>query len=123
MAMTRPTQGARTDLAPIGAMTARVIYADPPWRFLTRSVKGKGRSAEAWYDCMSLADIKALPVAQKMAAPDSLLLLWTTRHLSRAGVRRDPCLGLRLQDRCLHLGEVDQGRQGFPDGDGLPHAQ
>jgi N6-adenosine-specific RNA methylase IME4 len=78
MAMTRPTQGARTDLAPIGAMTARVIYADPPWRFLTRSVKGKGRSAEAWYDCMSLADIKALPVAQKMAASDSLLLLWTT---------------------------------------------
>jgi N6-adenosine-specific RNA methylase IME4 len=57
---------------------ACVILADPPWKFLTRSVKGKGRSAEAWYDCMTLADIKALPVAQ-MAAPDSLLLLWTTR--------------------------------------------
>jgi N6-adenosine-specific RNA methylase IME4 len=55
-----------------------VILADPPWKFLPRSVKGKGRSAEAWYDCMTLADIKALPVAQ-MAASDSLLLLWTTR--------------------------------------------
>jgi len=61
-----------------GATMACVILADPPWKFLTRSVKGKGRSAEAWYDCMTLADIKALPVAQ-MAAPDSLLLLWTTR--------------------------------------------
>jgi N6-adenosine-specific RNA methylase IME4 len=55
-----------------------VILADPPWKFLTRSVKGKGRSAEARYDCMTFADIKALPLAQ-MAAPDSLLLLWTTR--------------------------------------------
>jgi N6-adenosine-specific RNA methylase IME4 len=61
-----------------GTAMARVILADPPWKFLTRSVKGKGRSAEAWYDCMTLADITALPVAQ-MTAPDSLLLLWTTR--------------------------------------------
>jgi N6-adenosine-specific RNA methylase IME4 len=76
-----PDSAFQTSLSPSeerGCLTARVIYADPPWRFLTRSVKGKGRSAEAWYDCMSLADIKALPVAQKMAAPDSLLLLWTT---------------------------------------------
>ena len=36
----------------------RVIYADPPWTFATYSRKGKGRSAEAHYDCMSLADIK-----------------------------------------------------------------
>jgi hypothetical protein len=42
-----------------GATMACVILADPPWKFLTRSVKGKGRSAEAWYDCMTLADIKA----------------------------------------------------------------
>jgi hypothetical protein len=51
--------------------------------FRTRSVKGKGCSAEAWYDCMTLS-IKALPVAQ-MAAHDSLLLLWTTRtHVEQA---------------------------------------
>lgn len=40
----------------------RVIYADPPWRFDTYSQKGKGRSPERHYDCMSIADIKALPV-------------------------------------------------------------
>ena len=42
----------------------RVIYADPPWTFATYSRKGKGRSAEAYYNCMSLAEIRALPVAE-----------------------------------------------------------
>src|SRR5262244_2937164 len=58
----------------------RVIYADPPWTFATYSRKGKGRSAEAHYDCMSLGDIKALPVAE-WAADDCVLLLWTTDPL------------------------------------------
>ncbi|MGH7030677.1 MAG: MT-A70 family methyltransferase [Stellaceae bacterium] len=58
----------------------RVIYADPPWTFSTYSRKGKGRSAEAYYDCMSLADIKALPVAD-WAADDCVLLLWITDPL------------------------------------------
>jgi N6-adenosine-specific RNA methylase IME4 len=58
----------------------RVIYADPPWTFATFSRKGKGRSAEAHYDVMTLADIKALPVAD-WAARDCVLLLWTTDPL------------------------------------------
>jgi N6-adenosine-specific RNA methylase IME4 len=58
----------------------KVIYADPPWTFATYSRKGKGRSAEAHYDCMSLADIKALPVAD-WAADDCVLLMWVTDPL------------------------------------------
>ncbi len=58
----------------------KVIYADPPWTFATYSRKGKGRSAEAYYDCMSLADIKSLPVPE-WAADDCVLLLWTTDPL------------------------------------------
>lgn len=54
-----------------------VIYADPPWNFATYSPKGHGRSASAWYDTMSLDDIKALPVSEQ-AASDCVLLLWTT---------------------------------------------
>ena len=54
-----------------------VILADPPWTFATYSRKGKGRSAEAHYDCMSLADIKALPVGD-WAAADCALFLWIT---------------------------------------------
>jgi N6-adenosine-specific RNA methylase IME4 len=58
----------------------RVIYADPPWHFATYSDKGKGRSAEAHYDCLSIDDIKAFPVAA-WAAPDAVLLLWATDPL------------------------------------------
>jgi N6-adenosine-specific RNA methylase IME4 len=57
-----------------------VIYADPPWTFATYSRKGKGRSAEAYYNCMSLAEIKALPVAD-WAADNCVLLLWATDPL------------------------------------------
>ncbi len=61
-----------------------VVYADPPWNFSTWSGKGRGRSAAAHYDCMSQEDMKALPVAD-WAAPDSVLLTWTTdTHLPRA---------------------------------------
>jgi N6-adenosine-specific RNA methylase IME4 len=54
-----------------------VIAADPPWTFVTRSAKGKGRSAEQHYECMTLEDIKALPVAA-VAADRCALFLWTT---------------------------------------------
>jgi N6-adenosine-specific RNA methylase IME4 len=65
---------------PTRAGEYRVIYADPPWRFATYSDKGKGRSAEAHYDCLSLDEIKALPVAD-WAARDAVLLLWATDPL------------------------------------------
>lgn len=55
----------------------RVIYADPPWTFVTRSNKGKGRSPEQHYDCLDIDAIKQLPVAAH-AATDSALLLWAT---------------------------------------------
>jgi N6-adenosine-specific RNA methylase IME4 len=54
-----------------------LIMADPPWRFDLYSSKGEAKSAQAQYDCMSLDDIKALPVAD-LAAPDSCLFLWGT---------------------------------------------
>lgn len=60
------------------------ILADPPWSFLTRSDKGKDRSPEQHYNCMSLDEIKALPVAE-IAAKDCVLFLWTIdTHLPMA---------------------------------------
>lgn len=61
-----------------------VIYADPAWTFSTRSNEGKGRSPEQHYDCMSLEEIKALPV-QDLAAKDCVLLMWVIdTHLPMA---------------------------------------
>jgi N6-adenosine-specific RNA methylase IME4 len=62
-----------------------VIYGDPPWTFRTYSRKGKGRSAESFYDCMSTEAIMRLPVGE-LAAPDCLLALWTTFPHLRHGL-------------------------------------
>lgn len=53
----------------------QIIYADPPWTFKTYSAKGKGKSAEKHYPCMTLADIKKLPV-ESIAAKDAVLFIW-----------------------------------------------
>jgi N6-adenosine-specific RNA methylase IME4 len=64
-------------VAPPRAGHYGVIYADPPWTFATYSDKGKGRSAEAHYDCMPLEAIKTLPVGA-WAAKNAVLYLWAT---------------------------------------------
>jgi N6-adenosine-specific RNA methylase IME4 len=67
----------------------RVIVADPPWRFLTFSPKGRDRCPDApmtrnesrqnkperHYATMALEDIMALP-AGSLAADDCVLFLW-----------------------------------------------
>ncbi len=63
-----------------------VIYADPPWKFKTHSDKGLGRSAEAWYDCLSIDEICAIPV-ENLAAPDCVLLMWVTDPFLRESFR------------------------------------
>lgn len=62
----------------------RAILADPPWTYQTYSDKGKDRSPEQHYSCMTLDEIKQLPV-QDVAAKDSLLFLWTIdTHIPQA---------------------------------------
>lgn len=57
-----------------------IIYADPPWSFKTWSDRGKQKSPDNHYSCMSMADIKSLPVGD-IAAKDSLLFMWVTDPL------------------------------------------
>lgn len=59
-----------------------IILADPPWKFTSNSAAKPGKNAMGHYDCMTLADIKALPV-REIAAKDSLLLLWVTVPFKR----------------------------------------
>lgn len=65
-------------------MTAyQTIVADPPWDIGFKRIGVGGRRAnptEVPYDYMSLADIKAIPVAD-WAAKQAHLYLWTTREL------------------------------------------
>ena len=55
----------------------RLIYADPPWAYKNYSEKGSNRNADRHYSCMTVEEIKALPVIFN-AAEDCVLLLWTT---------------------------------------------
>lgn len=54
----------------------KIIYADPPWNYKDKCKSGN-RGAEFKYPCMTLEDIKALPV-QAISDDDCVLFLWVT---------------------------------------------
>lgn len=54
-----------------------IIYADPPWTYKVWSKKGKGRSAESHYHCMTKEEIQNLPV-KNICTDDAVLFLWVT---------------------------------------------
>lgn len=58
----------------------RIVYADPPWDYDGR-IQHNGSlttgSAVFHYPVMSMLELEALPV-ESIAAPDSLLFMWTT---------------------------------------------
>ncbi|MCB2055859.1 MAG: DNA methyltransferase [Geminicoccaceae bacterium] len=88
----------------------RVIYADPPWTFRTYSRKGKGRSPEAHYDCMTLDDIKALPVAD-WAASDALLLMWATDPLLERALEVVRAWGFTYKTVGFYWAKLNKGRE------------
>jgi N6-adenosine-specific RNA methylase IME4 len=73
----------------------QVVLADPPWRFATRSDKGRSRcpdgrrfeGAEAnHYETMGTDALCALPVGD-LAAPDCCLFLWATWPMLQDALR------------------------------------
>lgn len=70
----------------------RLVYADPAWRFITRSAKGRDRCPDArpirtraeqranhaarHYETMSLDEIKAMPVGDVADPRGCVLLMW-----------------------------------------------
>ena len=56
-------------------MKYQIIYADPPWSYQNGGVPQGG--VDTQYKTMSLAEIKALPIAD-ISADTSVLLLWAT---------------------------------------------
>ncbi|MFO1069673.1 MAG: MT-A70 family methyltransferase [Geminicoccaceae bacterium] len=90
----------------------RVVYADPPWTFATYSDKGKGRSAEAHYDTMSLAAIKALPVAS-WTAPDCVLLMWATDPLLPRALEVIAAWGFTYKTVGFYWAKLNKGRDGL----------
>ena len=98
--------------APPRAGTYRAVYADPPWRFATYSDKGKGRSAEAHYDCMTLPEIKAMPVGS-WAAAESVLFLWTTDPMLRHALDVIEAWGFTYKTVAFYWVKLNKGRDGI----------
>jgi N6-adenosine-specific RNA methylase IME4 len=72
----------------LSAITGKyaVILVDPPWRFITYSVKGKGRSAEAHYDTMTMDQLEGMAdEVDRLAAADCVLLIWVTDPIAVGG--------------------------------------
>lgn len=75
-----------------------IIVCDPPWLFKTFSAKGEGKSPQAHYACMSLADIQALPVGA-LASPNCYLFLWTSAPLLDRAVDSLRTWGFKYKSR------------------------
>ena len=69
------------DLAPLErGSNFEVIYADPAWHHRSNSKEKPGRNALRHYDCMSLAEIRDMPVRDYIA-PEAVLFMWITGPL------------------------------------------
>jgi N6-adenosine-specific RNA methylase IME4 len=61
---------------PLPAGPYRVLYADPPWQYVTRDPTFQGHATNH-YQTLSIAALCALPI-RKLVAPKAVLFLWVT---------------------------------------------
>lgn len=59
----------------IPMFSQRVIHIDPAWSYEMWSDKGYEKSPQAHYDCLTMDELKALPVGH-LAAPEAVLVMW-----------------------------------------------
>lgn len=59
------------------------LMIDPPWRFHNYSAKGEKLNPVSQYECMTIDQIKALPVAH-IVAHDAVIWVWATNPMMPA---------------------------------------
>ncbi len=94
----------------------RTVLADPPWRFRNRTgkVAPEHRRLDR-YDTMTLDEVCALPVADRVA-DDAHLYLWVPNALLPEGLRVMEAWGFRY---VTNLVWAKRRRDGGPDGRGV----
>lgn len=92
-----------------------LIMADPPWVFENWSVGGNEKNASAQYDCMSLEDIKQIPVGH-FAARDCVLWLWATNPLLREAIDVMEAWGFQFKTAGHWSKKTASGKQAFGTG-------
>jgi N6-adenosine-specific RNA methylase IME4 len=97
----------------------KAILADPPWTFKTYSHKGKGRSAEAHYDCMSFTDLQLMaPQIEEYAAANCALFLWVTDPMLPLGLSLMSSWGFTFKTVGFYWAKTTKDGDGFPIGTG-----
>ena len=94
-----------------------VIYADPPWYFKTYSDKGKDKSPERHYPCMSLSDIIRLPVGD-LAKDDAVLLMWVVDPLLDQAFKVIDAWGFKYKTVGFTWAKTNRIKMGFFTGMG-----
>ncbi|MFQ5985212.1 MAG: MT-A70 family methyltransferase [Alphaproteobacteria bacterium] len=89
-----------------------VIYADPPWWFATYSAKGRGRCADAHFDCLGLDELLALPV-ETWAAKDSALFLWTTDPMLSQALEVIRAWGFKYKTVAFYWAKLNKAAPGL----------
>lgn len=75
-----------------------LLYVDPPWQYTDKNANGK-RGACFKYPVMTLANLKALPVA-KLAAEDSALAMWWVSPMPLEALEVVSAWGFTLKNMC-----------------------
>jgi N6-adenosine-specific RNA methylase IME4 len=100
-----------------GGFKFAAILADPPWKFITRSERGEGRSANQHYRTGALDSIKALPVAQ-LAADDAVLFMWMVDWCPEAALEVIKAWGFEHKTCGFTWAKQNGGGEGWHMGQG-----
>ncbi len=100
----------------------QIIYADPPWSFKTYSKPEDGkhfrpddtgwRNADIHYPCMSLTDIKRLPIAS-LADDNCALFLWVTAPCLEQGLQVIKEWGFTYKTKAFNWVKVNKNGGNF----------
>lgn len=113
------------DLWPFGDLQPHsfdFIMADPPWRFEVRSEKGEGKSAQRYYQTMSMDEINGLPVLD-LTAENCTLWLWCTAPMLPQQLKTVGAWGFTYCTEGVWVKTTKHGKIAFGTGYGLRGAR
>lgn len=91
------------------------IMSDPPWSFKNWSKLGEKKNALAHYQCMTLDDIKNMPVSS-LSADDCILWLWVTNPMLPHGLETMRAWGFEYKTHGSWNKLTKHGKQAFGTG-------
>lgn len=78
----------------------KIIYADPPWSFSNKRTGGSMKSgAEQQYPCMSLKELKELPV-KTICDESSVLVMWWVSSMPLEALQLAYRWGFEVKNMC-----------------------